>query len=90
MDEPDANIANEMTRIDWLLFSSFRPRDLIRQISLAGNAKKSYQKLENVNLTINHFNHIAYWVSNIILIRDKAKHRALMMVKLMRVARVSM
>ena len=88
LNEPDDNIAKELTRIDWLLFSSFRPRDLIRHVSLAGNAKKLYRKLENVDLMVNHFNHVAYWVANLILIRDKAKHRALMMVKLMRIARV--
>ena len=89
ISENDESIAREMTRIDWILFSSFSPRDLIRHVTLAADAKRFCQRLGNVDRMVNHFNHIAYWVTNIILVRDKAKHRAMMMMKLMRVARVS-
>ena len=89
ISESEESIAKEMTRIDWILFSSFCPRDLIRHVTLAPDAKRCCRKLGNVDRMINHFNHIAYWVTNIILVRDKAKHRALMMMKLMKVARVS-
>ena len=36
---------------------------------------------------IDHFNHLRDWVANFILLRDKAKHRVLMLEKLMQVAR---
>ena len=90
MNEPEENIAQELTRIDWSLFSSFSARDLIRHVSLAPEAKKFYRNLGNIDRMIDQFNHVAYWVANLILIRDKAKHRAMMMVKLMKVARVRM
>ncbi|KAF1991343.1 ras GEF [Aulographum hederae CBS 113979] len=84
---PDEVIAKEITRIDWLMFASIRPRDLVRQVSLSNEQKKKCRSLDNVNRMIDHFNHLAYWVTNFILIRDKPKHRALMLEKFMRVAR---
>lgn len=89
VSESEENIAREITRIDWVMFSSVNPRDLIRHVTLPPDARKYYRYLGNVDRMIDHFNHIAYWVANIILIRDKAKHRAIMMMKLMKVARVS-
>ncbi|KAK3901131.1 ras guanine nucleotide exchange factor A [Staphylotrichum tortipilum] len=73
--EPD-EIADEMTRIDWVMFSSIRIRDLVRHVSLSHSQKEKCRYLKNVNRMIAHFNHVAQWVSNMILIRDKAKHRA--------------
>ena len=35
---------------------------------------------------INHFNHVAKWVASMILLRDKAKHRAQMLEKFMSIA----
>ena len=75
--EVDAeDLADEMTRIDWIMFSSIRIRDLVRHVSLSHNQKTKCRNLKNVNRMISHFNHVAQWVSNMILIRDKAKHRA--------------
>lgn len=86
MDTPDDDFAEEMTRIDWVMFSSIRIRDLVRHVSLSLDEKEKCRSLANVNRTINHFNHIARWVSNMILMRDKAKHRAQMLEKFMRIA----
>jgi hypothetical protein len=86
MDIPDDDIADELTRIDWIMFSSIRIRDFVRHVSLPSAQKEKCKSLRNVNRMINHFNHIAKWVANMILLRDKAKHRAQIMEKFMNIA----
>ncbi|KAF2131174.1 ras GEF [Dothidotthia symphoricarpi CBS 119687] len=87
MNETDEAIARELTRIDGIMFSSMRPRDLVRHVSLNAEEKKRCKNLENVTRMTEHFNHIAYLVTNYILLRDKPKHRALMLEKWMKIAR---
>jgi hypothetical protein len=87
MAESDEAIAKELTRIDWIMFSSVRPRDLVRHVSLKEEEKKKCKNLENVTRMTDHFNHVAFLVTNYILVRDKPKHRALMLEKWMRIAR---
>ncbi|KAF2433146.1 ras GEF [Tothia fuscella] len=87
MEQPDDAIAKELTRMDCILFSSIRPRDLVRYVGLNAEAKKKCRSLENVQRMIDHFNHIAVWVTNFVLLRDKPKHRVLMLEKFMRLAR---
>jgi len=87
MTIPEIVIAREMTRIDWILFSSIRPRDLVRHVSLTPAQKAKCKSLANVARLIEHFNHVRDWVANYILFRDKPKHRALMLEKFMIVAR---
>lgn len=89
MQADEEVIAKEITRIDWIMFSSIRPRDLVRHVTLSPDQKRLCKSLENVNRMTEHFNHVAFWVSNYILLRDKAKHRALMLEKMMKIARVS-
>ncbi|KAI0402126.1 RAP guanine nucleotide exchange factor 4 [Xylaria palmicola] len=86
MDMINDDIADEMTRIDWVMFSSIRIRDLVRHVSLSAEQKEKCKAMRNVNRMIFHFNHIATWVSNMILMRDKAKHRAQMLEKFMNIA----
>lgn len=86
MDTTDDDFADEITRIDWVMFSSIRVRDLVRHVSLPLEQKEKCKSLANVNRMIDHFNHVAKWVSNMILMRDKAKHRAQMLEKFMRIA----
>ncbi|RDW75597.1 hypothetical protein BP5796_06418 [Coleophoma crateriformis] len=86
MDTPEDDVADEMTRIDWVMFSSIRLRDLVRHVSLPLEIKEKSKNLANVNRMINHFNHVAKWVANMILMRDKAKHRAQMLEKFMTIA----
>lgn len=81
------DVAKEMTRIDSIMFSSIRPRDLVRHVSMKSKQKASCKNLENVNRMIVHFNHVAYWVSGMIILRDKPKHRALAMERFMHIAR---
>lgn len=86
MDYPDEELARELTRIDWIMFSSIRPRDLVRHVSLSSEQKEKCRSLENVNRMINQFNHVAFWVTNMILLRDKPKHRAKALEKFMGIA----
>ncbi|KAK3675063.1 hypothetical protein LTR78_004997 [Recurvomyces mirabilis] len=86
MNEPDALIARELTRMDWIMFSSIRPRDLVRNVASTSERAK-YKNLLNVARMSEHFNRVAVWVSNYVLFRDKPKHRALMLEKFMRIAR---
>ncbi|KAJ4333052.1 hypothetical protein N0V95_009513 [Ascochyta clinopodiicola] len=87
MAQDDELIARELTRMDWIMFSSVRPRDLVRHVSLSTEARKHCKQLDNVTRMTAHFNHIAFLVTNYILLRDKPKHRALMLEKWMRIAR---
>lgn len=87
VEMPNDTIARELTRIDWIMFSSIRPRDLVRHVSLPATQKAACKSLIHVNRMIDHFNHLRDWVANFILLRDKAKHRVLMLEKLMQVAR---
>ncbi|KAK4241040.1 ras guanine nucleotide exchange factor domain-containing protein [Achaetomium macrosporum] len=79
-------MVEEMTRIDWVMFSSIRIRDIVRHVSLSNDQKKECRGLKNVNRMVSHFNHVAAWVANMILIRDKAKHRAPCLEKFMLIA----
>ena len=86
MEIPEEHIARELTRIDWIMYSSIRPRDLVRHVSLTLEQKEKCKSLEHVNRMIHQFNHIAFWVANMILLRDKPKHRAKALEKFMGVA----
>jgi len=87
LEQPDDLIAKELTRMDWIMFSSIRSRDLIRDVSMSKEQKATCKNLAHVNRMTEHFNVLAAWVVNYILLRDKPKHRALMMEKFMRIAR---
>ncbi|KAF2447078.1 rap guanine nucleotide exchange factor 4 [Karstenula rhodostoma CBS 690.94] len=87
MEETEEAIAKELTRIDWIMFSSIRPRDLIRHVSMSPEEKKRFKSLENVTRMTDHFNHVHFLVQHYILMRDKHRHRALMLEKWMKVAR---
>lgn len=86
MDLNAEDIAEEITRIDWIMFSSVRIRDWVRHVSLPASEKERCRSLKNANRLISHFNHVAKWVQNMILIRDKAKHRAPCLEKFMLIA----
>ncbi|KAL8676581.1 MAG: hypothetical protein Q9186_006914 [Xanthomendoza sp. 1 TL-2023] len=82
----DEDIAQGLTRIDWIMFSSIRPRDLVRYVSLCEMEKEKCKSMENVTRLIHQFNHVAFWIANIILLRDKPKHRAKALEKCMAIA----
>lgn len=87
---PDEEFAREVTRIDWIMYSSFRPRDLVRHVSVSGQEKEKIKSLGNVNRMIKEFNHLAFFVTSIVLLRDKPKHRAKALEKFMNIAWVSL
>lgn len=85
---PDEVLAKDLTRLDAVLIASIRPRDLVRHASTASPAARApFKNLANVSRYIDHFNRLAAAVKNYILLRDKPKHRALMLEKFMRVGR---
>ncbi|CAG8892881.1 unnamed protein product [Penicillium egyptiacum] len=86
MDTPDEEFARELTRVDWIMYNSFRPRDLVRHVSLSGIDKDKIKSLTNVNRMIKQFNHLAFFVASLILLRDKPKHRAQALEKFMNIA----
>ncbi|KAL1979840.1 hypothetical protein VTN96DRAFT_5075 [Rasamsonia emersonii] len=86
MEIPEDDFARELTRMDWIMFSSFRPRDLVRHVSISGPEKDKIKSLANVNRMIKEFNHLAFFVASMILLRDKPKHRARAMEKFMNIA----
>lgn len=86
MEHSNEDLARELTRIDWALFSSIRPRDLLRHVSLCEEDKSKCKDLENVRRMIDQFNNTAFWIANIILLRDKPKHRAKALEKFMAIA----
>jgi hypothetical protein len=89
MDTPEEEFARELTRVDWIMYNSFRPRDLVRHVSLSGVDKDKIKSLANVNRMIKQFNHLAFFVASMILLRDKPKHRAKALEKFMNIAVVS-
>lgn len=89
MDTPDDEFARELTRIDWIMYNSFRPRDLVRHVSISGVDKDKIKSLQNVNRMIRQFNHLAFFTASMILLRDKPKHRARCLEKFMSIAVVS-
>ncbi|KAI2944106.1 hypothetical protein CBS63078_108 [Aspergillus niger] len=86
MEIPDEDFARELTRIDWIMFNSFRPRDLVRHVSISGVEKDKILSLKHVNRMIKQFNHVAFFVASVILLRDKPKHRAKALEKFMNIA----
>jgi hypothetical protein len=90
METPDDEFAREVTRIDWIMYSSFRPRELIRHVSTPPEYKeKPGSRLENVNRMIREFNHLANFAASMVLLRDKPKHRARALEKFTSIAGVS-
>lgn len=87
LQQPDEDIAREFTRMDRIMLLLIKPRDLVRHVNLTPDARTQFPGTENVNRMIDHFNHIAFFVTNIILFRDKPKHRAQALDKMMRVGR---
>ncbi|OJJ75103.1 hypothetical protein ASPBRDRAFT_28065 [Aspergillus brasiliensis CBS 101740] len=86
MEIPDEEFARELTRMDWIMFNSFRPRDLVRHVSISGVEKDKILSLKHVNRMIKQFNHVAFFVASVILLRDKPKHRAKALEKFMNIA----
>ncbi|RMZ81180.1 hypothetical protein DV737_g2657, partial [Chaetothyriales sp. CBS 132003] len=85
MDTPTEELAREITRIDWTLYSSIRPRDYVRHVSVSAQ-KRASRRQDNISQMVRQFNHLAIFVSGMILLRDKPKHRAQALEKFMDLA----
>ena len=85
MDTLESDFAMELTRIDWILYSAIRPRDFVRHVSMK-TTKSESAGLTNIGRMINHFQHVALFVTGMILLRDKPKHRAKALEKFMAIA----
>ncbi len=85
MEMPVETLAREITRIDWTTYSAIRPRDYVRHVNLSEH-KRSLRRGDNITVMVRQFNHLALFVSGMILLRDKPKHRARALEKFMALA----
>ncbi|KAJ9615162.1 hypothetical protein H2200_001236 [Cladophialophora chaetospira] len=76
METPIDDVAREITRIDWAMYSAIRPRDFVRHVSLSTSQRRQSRSVDNIGAMVKNFNHLALFVSGMILLRDKPKHRA--------------
>ena len=76
METPLDDVAREITRIDWTMYSAIRPRDFVRHVSLSTSQRRQSRGTDNIGAMVKNFNHLALFVSGMILLRDKPKHRA--------------
>ena len=85
MEIPVELLAREITRIDWTTYSAIRPRDYVRHVTMPEN-KRASRRGDNISVMVRQFNHLALFVSGMILLRDKPKHRARALDKFMALA----
>ena len=79
-------LAVEITRIDWTMYWAIRPRDFVRYVTIPHSQKVRPGHVDHIGMMTKQFNHLALFVSGMILLRDKAKHRARMLEKFMELA----
>ena len=75
-------LAMEITRIDWTMYCAIRPRDFVRYATMSISKRVKAQQTDYIGMMTRHFNHLALFVSGMILLRDKPKHRAKMLEQL--------
>ncbi|KAG0150260.1 hypothetical protein CROQUDRAFT_88295 [Cronartium quercuum f. sp. fusiforme G11] len=87
---PDELIALQITRLEWDIFAEMKPRHLIRYVLAPRDPKNPRVALRDPNSPIarstDYLNHLAAWASSMILIQEKLKSRARVLLKLMKVA----
>ncbi len=81
----DSAIAAELNRLEWKVFSTIGPRDLLRHILVS---REQREPNGPVAMSIAHFNYISSWVCSIILAQSKAKQRARLLEKFMNIATI--
>lgn len=84
MEYPVDELATEITRVDWTMYSAIRPRDFVRFVIISQSQR--VQQLDYIGMMTKHFNHLALFTSGMILLRDKPKHRARMLGRFMELA----
>lgn len=80
------DLAVEITRIDWTMYSAIRPRDFVQYVTRSNSQRVKTGQVDFIGMMTKHFNHLALFVSGMILLRDKPKHRAMILAKFMDLA----
>ncbi|WAR54039.1 hypothetical protein PtB15_3B549 [Puccinia triticina] len=87
---PEESIALQITRLEWNIFSQMKPRHLIRYVLAPRDPNNPRKALRDPNSPIakstDYLNYLAVWASSMILIQEKLKSRARVLLKLMKVA----
>ncbi|GAA5920776.1 hypothetical protein JCM1841_004185 [Sporobolomyces salmonicolor] len=90
MELREEDIAMQITRLAWKLFSGMTPRDLLRHVLAPrdpANPRVALRDSEsNVMRSIAFINYLASWTSTMILVQSKLKMRARIMEKMLLVA----
>ncbi|KAM0756403.1 ras GEF [Meredithblackwellia eburnea MCA 4105] len=90
LELPEETIAQQITRIAWISFSSMTPRDLMRHVLAPRDPKNPRALLRdhdsNVMQSINFVNYLADWVATMILVQSKLKWRARILEKFIQIA----
>lgn len=79
-------LAIEITRIDWTVYSAIRLREFVRYAMVPSSQRAQAGQTDYIGVMTRHFNHLALFVAGMILLRDKPKHRAKMLEKFMDLA----
>lgn len=79
-------LAVEITRMDWTMYTAIRPRDFVRYVTVPSSQRSRTGHVDYIGMMTRHFNHLALFVSGMILLRDKPKHRARVVEKFMDLA----
>ncbi|EGG12505.1 uncharacterized protein MELLADRAFT_101565 [Melampsora larici-populina 98AG31] len=86
----DEALALQITRLEWDIFAEMKPRHLIRYVLAPRDPKNPRVALRDpyspIARSTDYLNHLAAWASSMILIQDKLKSRARVLLKLMKVA----
>lgn len=87
---PEEEFANEITRMDWVMYSSMRLREMCRYVRTPLAKRSTDPGVQNVHQMVASFNHVAAFVVTMILSRDSPKARAKIMTKFINIACVSL
>ncbi|EFA74821.1 hypothetical protein PPL_11854 [Heterostelium album PN500] len=82
-DVEEEEVARQLTLIDFEIFSSIKPSELLNQ---SWNKPKLRHRSPNVLTLITRFNEISSWTASLILSNDKVKDRARNMAKIIKIA----
>jgi len=83
LEWPSAEIARQITLIEYNMFKSIRPKECLNQ---SWNKDQREQKAYNIFQMINWFNRVSKWVASRILSEPNAKERKTIMTKMIQIA----
>lgn len=83
---PNEELATELTRAHWTMYSAIRPRDFVRSVVVPQNQRVKAGSIDYIGMLTKHVNHLVLFVTAMLLVRDKPKHRAKMLEKFMDLA----